>query len=57
MKDVIKFLDGKKTYLAAAALAVAGLLLGLGVIDKATFEKVYVVILPAALAFLRQAVK
>ena len=57
MGTVWRVLDGKKTYLTAAALGLAGVLRGLGLITEEHFTQFVQVALPAALIFLRQAVE
>ena len=56
MHAALRFLEGKKTYLTAAALGVAGILLGLGKISQDEFNTFASITIPMALAFLRQAV-
>lgn len=51
-----RVLDGYKTYLTAAALGIAGILLGLGKITQEQFNQFAAITIPMALAFLRQAI-
>ena len=51
------FLQGKKTYIGAAALFVAGGLLAVGVIDQKMFEQLTVLIAAWTAVSLRKAMK
>ena len=57
MANILKWLDGKKTYLAALAMAIAAFLFGVGKITKEQYEHFITVALPAGLAFLRMSIK
>jgi len=57
MGNLIKLLEGKKTYLIAACLAGLVFLKNIGKIDEATFQVAQTVLLGGGLATLRSAIK
>jgi 4-hydroxybenzoate polyprenyltransferase len=56
-KTIAKLLDGKKTYLVAAAMGLAAVLLSLGKITHEQFDWFQLVAIPAGLAALRDAIR
>jgi hypothetical protein len=56
LSSVEKLLDGKKTYLVAAAAIIAAVLLATGKITEAQFNHFIMVAIPAAIAALRSAI-
>lgn len=57
MGSLISFLNGKKTYIVAAGLAVLVFLKNIGKIDEATYNMANTVLLGGGLAALRSAIK
>lgn len=57
MQALWKFLDGRKTYITAFAIGVAGVLLGLKIITQEQFNHFVAIAIPAAIAFIRAAIK
>lgn len=57
MNDLLKALDGKKTYLIAALLAIAVFAKQIGWIDENTFQALYGALTAGGLATLRAGLK
>lgn len=57
MKSIMRFLDGKKTYIGAAALFILGGLLALNIIDQKTFESATVIVSAWTAYGIRDAIK
>lgn len=55
--DLIKKLEGKKTYIVAVVLAVVNLLAAFGVIDQEQIQSVNLVLAALGLGTVRQAIK
>jgi hypothetical protein len=56
MKDLLNFLDGKKTYIVAVVIAVLNLAVACGWISSAHLEQINLILVAFGLSALRRAV-